>query len=183
MRSQTATGYPAQYAPYPAGQVQQQAAFYPASTDPRMAGSPVSGYEMSGGAGLPRRSSMSVDRTVPSRMSSTHGMPPYARAPPSLSSEYGQESISEQPIKKKRKRAGKCCDSLERYTILTTCFSRCRTTKSLERDLQPHSLPVDRGAHRTREEVGDVSQERADMVRLAPRRLMYRHPSFILSLM
>ena len=110
IRSSSAAGYPGQYGSYPSGQIPQQQPFYTTPSDPRMVASPVSGapYDTSGGAGLPRRSSMSVDRTVPSRMSSTHGMAPYARAPPSLSSEYDRESVNmaEPTIKKKRKRAG-----------------------------------------------------------------------------
>lgn len=52
---------------------------------------------------------MSVDRTVPTRMSSTHGLPPYARPQPSLASEYDREPVAEPTIKKKRKRAGQQC--------------------------------------------------------------------------
>ena len=113
IRSTSAAGYPGQYGSYPSGQIPQQPPFYTTSSDPRMITSPVNAtpYDHPGGAGLPRRSSMSVDRTVPSRMSSTHGLPPYARAPPSFSSEYDRESVNmaEPAIKKKRKRAGTCC--------------------------------------------------------------------------
>lgn len=109
IRSQSAAGYPGQYGAYPTGQVPHATPFY-APSDPRMASSPVSAtsYDTVTGAPLPRRSSMSVDRTVPSRMSA-HGLPPYARAPPSLSSEYDREPVNEPTIKKKRKRAGTQC--------------------------------------------------------------------------
>ncbi|PSR74619.1 hypothetical protein PHLCEN_2v9685 [Hermanssonia centrifuga] len=95
-----------QYAPYPSGQTQQQSGYYPQGQDPRNLQSLSSvSYDPSSGAHIPRRSSMSVDRTVPSRMS-THGPVPYARIPPVVSPTYDQEPISEPSIKKKRKRAG-----------------------------------------------------------------------------
>ncbi|EKM54477.1 uncharacterized protein PHACADRAFT_258345 [Phanerochaete carnosa HHB-10118-sp] len=131
IRSTSAAGYPVQYGSYPSGQIPQQQPFY-ASSDPRMASSPVSTapYDPSGGAALPRRSSMSVDRTVPSRMSSTHGMAPYARAPPSLSSEYDRESVNmaEPTIKKKRKRA-----DAEQLKVLNETYNRTAFPSTEER--------------------------------------------------
>lgn len=101
IRSPSTAGYPAQYT---YGAQTQQASYYPGA-DPRSlaSGMPGMGYE-SQGASIPRRASLSVDRTVPSRLSQ-HGLPPYAR--PVVPSPYDQEPVSEPVIKKKRKRAGK----------------------------------------------------------------------------
>jgi homeobox protein YOX1/YHP1 len=103
VRSPSSAGYPAQYT-YGA---QPQQTYYP-NTDPRSLTSSMPGmqYDSSTGAAIPRRSSLSVDRTVPSRVSQ-HGLPPYARGPPVIPQSYDQESITEPTIKKKRKRAGK----------------------------------------------------------------------------
>ena len=102
LRSPSSIGYSSQYGPYSTAQA-QQAAYY----DPRTMGQSIPNipYDVQTGASIPRRTSLSVDRTVPSRMS-THGLPPYARAPPVMTSPYDQESIAEPAIKKKRKRAG-----------------------------------------------------------------------------
>lgn len=109
IRSQSAAGYGGQYNAYSVGQAPPQAPFYGNPPDPRMVTSPVSAtqYDPASGAPLPRRTSMSVDRTVPSRP--THGLPPYARPQPSLASEYDREPVPEPTIKKKRKRAGEDC--------------------------------------------------------------------------
>ena len=66
-------------------------------------GVPPMGYPQQQGIHIPRRPSVSVDRTVPSRMAS-HGAVPYARIPPAMAPGYEQEP--EVPVKKKRKRAG-----------------------------------------------------------------------------
>ena len=102
IRSPSSAGYPSQYT---YGAQPQQASYYP-SSDPRSMPSGMAGmtYDPSG-ASIPRRSSMSADRTVPSRLLQ-HGLGPYARAPPVLPSAYDQEPVSEPVIKKKRKRAG-----------------------------------------------------------------------------
>ncbi|THH00505.1 hypothetical protein EW026_g2043 [Hermanssonia centrifuga] len=117
-----------QYAPYPSGQTQQQSGYYPQGQDPRNLQSLSSvSYDPSSGAHIPRRSSMSVDRTVPSRMS-THGPVPYARIPPVVSPTYDQEPISEPSIKKKRKRA-----DAEQLRVLNDTYNRTAFPSTEER--------------------------------------------------
>ncbi|KIP10875.1 hypothetical protein PHLGIDRAFT_184498 [Phlebiopsis gigantea 11061_1 CR5-6] len=128
IRSQSAAGYGGQYNAYSVGQVPPQAPFYGNPPDPRMVTSPVSAtqYDPASGAPLPRRTSMSVDRTVPSRP--THGLPPYARPQPSLASEYDREPVPEPTIKKKRKRA-----DAEQLKVLNETYNRTAFPSTEER--------------------------------------------------
>lgn len=131
IRSPSSAGYPAQY-PYGA---QPQAAYYATNQDPRVMPPTIPNmpYDPSGGATIPRRTSLSVDRTVPSRMSA-HGLPPYARAPPPMPSSYDQESIVEPTIKKKRKRAGKSFALCPTRPVLIS-VARCGAVEGPERNL------------------------------------------------
>ncbi|KAI0699253.1 hypothetical protein BC835DRAFT_1405190 [Cytidiella melzeri] len=124
IRSPSSTGYPAHYT---YGNQPQQASYYPGS-DPRALTSGIPGMQYDPtGAAIPRRSSLSVDRTVPSRLSQ-HGLP-YARAAPVIPSSYDQESISEPAIKKKRKRA-----DAEQLKVLNETYNRTAFPSTEERN-------------------------------------------------
>ncbi|KAI0092943.1 hypothetical protein BDY19DRAFT_989631 [Irpex rosettiformis] len=128
IRSPSAAGYQAQYT---YGAQPQQASYYGGS-DPRSmaSGMPGMGYDPSGGAAIPRRPSlqMSVDRTVPSRLSQ-HGLPPYHRNAPVIPSAYDQEPASEPVIKKKRKRA-----DAEQLKVLNETYNRTAFPSTEERN-------------------------------------------------
>ena len=86
--------------------------------DPRALPPSVSsmGYQQSD-VHIPRRPSMSVDRTVPSRLSSHgHVGVPYSRIPPAMGQAYEPEP--EIAVKKKRKRAGKV---FRAFIIISVC--------------------------------------------------------------
>ncbi|KAI0344648.1 homeobox-domain-containing protein [Trametopsis cervina] len=125
IRSQSSTGYPTQYS-YTTQS--QQAAYYSNPSDPRSVPSSMGGlqYDPTTGAPIPRRTSLSVDRTVP-RLSQ-HGMPPYARAPPVIPSSFDQESVAEPVIKKKRKRA-----DAEQLKVLNETYNRTAFPSTEER--------------------------------------------------
>ncbi|GJE92233.1 hypothetical protein PsYK624_083860 [Phanerochaete sordida] len=128
IRSSSTTGYPVGYAAYSSGQIPQQQQFY-ASSDPRMVASSVSTtpYDTQGGSTLPRRPSMSVDRTIPSRVGSMHGTAPYARPAPQL--EYRDPPDHVEPtIKKKRKRA-----DAEQLKVLNETYNRTAFPSTEER--------------------------------------------------
>ncbi|KAH9949568.1 homeobox-domain-containing protein [Amylocystis lapponica] len=124
-------GYPASYAPYQDHPQQASTSYYPSAPDPRNLPPPVNpmGFDASSGM-MPRRGSMSVDRTVPSRMSSMHGPSPYPRNPPIVApSPYTPEPPApESPIKKKRKRA-----DAEQLKVLNETYSRTAFPSTEER--------------------------------------------------
>ncbi|KAF7792402.1 hypothetical protein EIP86_003439 [Pleurotus ostreatoroseus] len=124
-RSPTAS-FSSHYNPYE--QSQQQLGYYPSTSDPRMhMGMPQIGYPQQPGMQLPRRASMSVDRTVPSRMASHgHGAVPYTRIPPAMGPGYDQEP--EVPVKKKRKRA-----DAEQLKVLNETYNRTAFPSTEER--------------------------------------------------
>lgn len=128
IRSPTA-GYPAAYTPYSEHSQQPGNPYYP-PPDPRNLPPPVPpmGYDSASGL-LPRRSSMSVDRTVPSRLS-VHGPSPYPRNPPMTSpSTYTPEPPAAEPaIKKKRKRA-----DAEQLKVLNDTYNRTAFPSTEER--------------------------------------------------
>lgn len=128
IRSPTA-GYPASYAPFPGQQQQTGDYAYPTAPDPRNLPPPVNPmpFDSISGANLPRRSSMSVDRTVPSRASTVHATSPYARGPPAMS--YSPEEPPSEPmIKKKRKRA-----DAEQLKVLNETYARTAFPSTEER--------------------------------------------------
>ena len=118
IRSPTA-GYPTSYAPFP-GHQPAGTDSYPTAPDPRTLPPPVNPlqYDSISGAALPRRSSMSVDRTVPSRVSG-HAPTPYARGPSSVVYSSPEEPPTEPMIKKKRKRA-----DAEQLKVLNETYAR-----------------------------------------------------------
>lgn len=122
IRSPT-TGYPTSYN---SSQQQLHAAGYgyPQAPDPRNLppSVPSMTYDATG-APIPRRTSMSVDRT--SRLS-VHAPSPYARQPPQMSSTYNPEP--EPMIKKKRKRA-----DAEQLKVLNDTYARTAFPSTEER--------------------------------------------------
>ncbi|KAJ3540233.1 hypothetical protein NM688_g6255 [Phlebia brevispora] len=123
-RSPTAS-FSSHYNPYE--QSQTQLSYYQSPTDPRglQMGVPPMGYPQQQGVHIPRRPSVSVDRTVPSRMAS-HGAVPYARIPPAMAPGYEQEP--EVPVKKKRKRA-----DAEQLKVLNETYNRTAFPSTEER--------------------------------------------------
>lgn len=125
IRSPTA-GYPAAFVPYP--EHPQQPFFSP--PDPRNLPPPVPsmGHDPSSGM-MHRRSSMSVDRTIPSRMTA-HGPSPYPRNPSiaSTSTYAPEQPVSEPSIKKKRKRA-----DAEQLKVLNETYNRTAFPTTEER--------------------------------------------------
>ncbi|TCD71244.1 hypothetical protein EIP91_011722 [Steccherinum ochraceum] len=123
LRSPSTAGYPTSFA---SNQQQLHAAAYgyPQAPDPRNLPPPVSSmpYDTTG-APIPRRTSMSVDRT--SRLS-VHAPSPYARQPPQMSSTYNPEP--EPMIKKKRKRA-----DAEQLKVLNETYARTAFPSTEER--------------------------------------------------
>lgn len=132
VRSPT-SGYPAGYAPYPQNPQSASSSYpYVSAPDPRSLppALPQMGFDPAAGAPLPRRSSMSVDRNVPTRLSSVHGPSPYARGPPTMpASGYTPEpAVSEPAIKKKRKRA-----DAEQLKVLNDTYNRTAFPSTEER--------------------------------------------------
>lgn len=101
IRSLSLAGYPSQYT---YGTQPQQASYYASSNLRSMSPGIASMTYDPSGASISRRSSMSVDHTVPSHLL-RHGLPSYAHTPPVIPSANDQEPLSEPVIKKKRKRA------------------------------------------------------------------------------
>ncbi|GBE81095.1 predicted protein [Sparassis crispa] len=130
IRSPTA-GYPIQYSSYPAQQQQASASYYPPAPDPRDLPPPLApmGFGPPSGVMPTRRSSMSVDRTVPSRLSA-HGTAPYPRNPAMIPpSTYSHEQpVAEPSIKKKRKRA-----DAEQLKVLNETYNRTAFPSTEER--------------------------------------------------
>lgn len=132
MRSPT-SGYPAGYTPYPQNPQSANSSYpYVQAPDPRNLppALPQMGFDPASGAQLPRRTSMSVERTVPGRLSSVHGPSPYARGPPTMPpSDYAPEpQVSEPMIKKKRKRA-----DAEQLKVLNETYNRTAFPSTEER--------------------------------------------------
>ncbi|KAI0785613.1 hypothetical protein C8Q75DRAFT_722765 [Abortiporus biennis] len=122
------TGYSSSYQPYP-GQEQMAGGYgFPVAPDPRNLppAVPTMAYDSASGAMIPRRSSLSVDRT--SHRLSVHAPSPYARNPPSMGSTYSPEPISEPTIKKKRKRA-----DAEQLKVLNETYNRTAFPSTEER--------------------------------------------------
>ncbi|CCM01471.1 uncharacterized protein FIBRA_03525 [Fibroporia radiculosa] len=121
-------GYPPSYAPYPE-QPQPSGSFL--APDPRNLPPPVPSMGLDPSANMmPRRASMSVDRSAPSRLS-VHGPSPYPRNPSVTSpSAYipDDASISEPAIKKKRKRA-----DAEQLKVLNETYNRTAFPSTEER--------------------------------------------------
>lgn len=131
IRSPT-SGYPAGYTPYLQNTQNTNSSYpYAPAPDPRSLppSLPQMGFD-SAEVQLPRRSSMSVDRTVPGRLSSVHGPSPYARGPPTMpASGYAPEvPVSEPMIKKKRKRA-----DAEQLKVLNDTYNRTAFPSTEER--------------------------------------------------
>ncbi|OCH95178.1 homeobox-domain-containing protein [Obba rivulosa] len=124
----TTAGFSTTHAPYP--DLQQTAGgYYPTPPDPRHLPPPIAPMPYDSHPTMSRRSSMSVDRNVPSRMS-VHGPSPYARGPPVISpTPYSPEPPApEQPIKKKRKRADP-----EQLKVLNETYARTAFPSTEER--------------------------------------------------
>ncbi|KZT70971.1 homeobox-domain-containing protein [Daedalea quercina L-15889] len=124
-------GYPSGYAPYAEGhQPPSHGSFYaPQAPDPRNLPPPISsniGYDTSM---MPRRSSMSVDRTASTRLS-IHGTSPYPRNPPMGGpvSYTPEPPVQEPAIKKKRKRA-----DAEQLKVLNETYNRTAFPSTEER--------------------------------------------------
>ncbi|CAL1707589.1 unnamed protein product [Somion occarium] len=102
------------------------AAYYP--PDPRTLPPPVpsGSFNQIPGAAIPRRSSMSVDRTIPSR-ASIHGQVPYARDPHQLGPSYSHDR-NEPLIKPKRKRA-----TADQLKVLNQMYDRTAFPSTEER--------------------------------------------------
>lgn len=113
-------GYPGQTQP------QQVAGYYP-TPDPRNLPQGVAPgqFDSASGSMLPRRGSLSVDRT--SRVP-VHAPSPYARNPPSMTSNYSPDAVSEPVIKKKRKRA-----DAEQLKVLNETYNRTAFPSTEER--------------------------------------------------
>ncbi|KAH8107921.1 homeobox-domain-containing protein [Cristinia sonorae] len=120
------TGYSTNFASNQQQQMHAAAYGYPAP-DARNLPPPIpqAQYDPTTGAPIPRRPSMSVDRTVPSRVS-VHAPSPYARQPPQMSSTYNPEP--EPMIKKKRKRA-----DAEQLKVLNETYARTAFPSTEER--------------------------------------------------
>ncbi|TFY69167.1 hypothetical protein EVJ58_g584 [Rhodofomes roseus] len=121
------------YAPYAeAHQPPSHSSFYaPQAPDPRNLPPPIPstmGYDAASGM-MPRRSSMSVDRTASTRLS-VHGTSPYPRNPPMGGPvSYTPEPPAQEPaIKKKRKRA-----DAEQLKVLNETYNRTAFPSTEER--------------------------------------------------
>ncbi|KAI0728152.1 homeobox-domain-containing protein, partial [Fomitopsis betulina] len=127
-----AAGYPSGYAPYVEGhQPQNHGSFYaPQAPDPRNLPPPLPtmGYDPAASM-MPRRSSMSVDRSASTRLS-VHGVSPYPRNPPMGGPpSYTPEPQAQEPaIKKKRKRA-----DAEQLKVLNETYNRTAFPSTEER--------------------------------------------------
>ncbi|KAH9935292.1 uncharacterized protein B0H18DRAFT_408934 [Fomitopsis serialis] len=138
------------YASYPEGhQPPSHGSFYaPQPPDPRNLPPPIPstmGYDPAAGM-LPRRSSMSVDRTASTRLS-VHGTSPYPRIP--------RWEVPSHILLSPRPRS-----QLSRRSANGPMQNSSRSSTRRK----PYGIPVDRGEGRAGQEVEHVCPECADMV-------------------
>ena len=124
---------------YPGQFTYSPQSYYPSGTLPQQGASAP--YNHPPGAPLGRRSSMSVDRTVPSR-ASIHGQVPYARDPHQVGPSYSQSN--EPMIKPKRKRATPDQLKVLNQTYERTAFPSTEERIQLAKDLgmSPRSVQI-----------------------------------------
>lgn len=124
---------------YPGQFTYSPQSYYPSGTIPQQGASAP--YNHPPGAPLGRRSSMSVDRTVPSR-ASIHGQVPYARDPHQVGPSYSQSN--EPMIKPKRKRATPDQLKVLNQTYERTAFPSTEERIQLAKDLgmSPRSVQI-----------------------------------------